>query len=333
MTRISFTVALLTLCLSISAKTISRKEYIRTYYKIAITEMQNYGIPASITMAQGILESGDGNSYLATKGRNHFAIKCHDWTGATVRVDDDKKNECFRKYKSPIESYEDHSVFLKRSRYLFLYDYKPDNYKSWAKGLKKAGYATDPKYPQKLIKIIEDNELYLLDDYALSKRPNADNLPAYIRDNKDITNDSNIANWTDSEQSSKPTKAVFAKPAAETLTSDNGVVYIVLKEGMTLEDVANEYGMKSWEVYKFNDVKRGQRQKPTAGQRVYLKSKKGKGTRDELYHMVVKGETMYSISQLHGIRLKSLYRLNNMDKETQPQVGKYISLYKRELEK
>lgn len=330
MTRITLIVTLLGLCMSISAKNISRKEYIRTYYKIAITEMQNYGIPASITMAQGILESGDGNSYLATKGRNHFAIKCHEWTGATIRIDDDKKNECFRKYKSPIESYEDHSIFLKRSRYLFLYDYQPDNYKAWAKGLKKAGYATDSKYPEKLIKIIEDNELYLLDKYALSKRPNTDKLPDYIKNNDDIASESNTGNNNYTEHSSKP---IPARPVVKALTSNNGVPYILLKEGMTLEDVAMEHNKKSWEIYKFNDVKRGQRQKPVVGERVYLESKKAKGIRDEPFHLVAKGETMYSISQLHGIRLKSLYRLNNMDDETQPKVGKYISLYKRELGK
>ncbi|WP_196885263.1 glucosaminidase domain-containing protein [Aureivirga sp. CE67] len=139
--------------------------YIETYRKIAIDEMKKYGVPASITLAQGILESGRGQSKLASKSNNHFGVKCHkDWKGPKVYHDDDRKGECFRKYKHPKYSFRDHSLFLvERDRYSFLFEYKVTDYKRWAKGLKKAGYATDPKYPAKLISIIEKYELHKYD--------------------------------------------------------------------------------------------------------------------------------------------------------------------------
>ena len=140
---------------------ISTEEYIETYKDVAIKKMKTFNIPASITLAQGILESGSGNSRLAMKANNHFGIKCHkNWTGKTFTLDDDVKNECFRKYKDPADSYRDHSEFLtQRGRYSFLFEYKITEYKSWANGLKKAGYATNPKYPQLLIRIIERYDL------------------------------------------------------------------------------------------------------------------------------------------------------------------------------
>ncbi len=143
--------------------------YIKNFAPLAIIEMKKYKIPASITLAQGILESGSGKSELALKSNNHFGVKCHkEWKGDYVRYDDDKKNECFRKYDHPIGSFKDHSLFLtKRGRYSFLFKLRKDNYKGWARGLKKAGYATDPKYPKKLIKIIENYQLYRYDDEVL----------------------------------------------------------------------------------------------------------------------------------------------------------------------
>lgn len=146
-------------------------EYIDRYKHIAIEDMVEFKIPASITLAQGVLESGSGRSELSRKSNNHFGIKCHKgWKGKKVRYDDDKKRECFRKYEHPEKSFDDHSIFLTtRSRYASLFELKPDNYKGWAKGLKKAGYATDRKYPSKLIKIIEDYHLYEYDDLVLNK--------------------------------------------------------------------------------------------------------------------------------------------------------------------
>ncbi len=142
----------------------STEDYITFFRAVAIHEMKLYGIPASITLAQGILESGSGKGRLAREANNHFGIKCHDWKGPRIYHDDDRAQECFRKYNDPNQSYRDHSLFLaKRKRYANLFKYKPTNYKAWAKGLKKAGYATDPKYPQKLISLIERYKLYRYD--------------------------------------------------------------------------------------------------------------------------------------------------------------------------
>jgi flagellum-specific peptidoglycan hydrolase FlgJ len=151
--------ALNTLAESDPNKRNTRAQYIAQWKDVAIDQMEKYGIPASITLAQAILESGDGNSELARGANNHFGIKCHGWEGKKVYHDDDRRNECFRKYKNAHESFKDHSLFLQRSRYQFLFDYNITDYKSWAKGLKKAGYATNPKYPALLIRLIEENRL------------------------------------------------------------------------------------------------------------------------------------------------------------------------------
>lgn len=164
---------------------ISRKEYIEKYSSLAVKQMHQYKIPASITLAQGILESNNGNSRLATKANNHFGIKCHGWGGKKIFADDDKKNECFRNYKNVLESFVDHSLFLnKYSRYEFLFDYKITDYKSWAKGLKKAGYATNNKYPELLIKIIEENKLYQFDSKKIDKNLISGKRNIYMHPNK-----------------------------------------------------------------------------------------------------------------------------------------------------
>jgi len=164
---------------------ISRREYIEKYSPLAVKQMHQYKIPASIILAQGILESNNGNSRLATKANNHFGIKCHGWEGKKIFADDDKKNECFRNYKNVLESFVDHSLFLnKYSRYEFLFDYKITDYKSWAKGLKKAGYATNNKYPEILIKIIEENKLYQFDRKKIDKNLIFGKRNIYMHPNK-----------------------------------------------------------------------------------------------------------------------------------------------------
>ena len=152
-------------------KIINTEDYVKFYSNIAMDEMIQFGIPASITLAQGILESGAGKGRLAVQANNHFGIKCHDWNGKKIYHDDDEEQECFRKYDNPEYSYRDHSLFLSnRARYSFLFDLKKDDYKQWAKGLKKAGYATDPKYPQKLIDLIQRYQLYKYDNIVLKKK-------------------------------------------------------------------------------------------------------------------------------------------------------------------
>ena len=164
---------------------ISRKEYIEKYSSLAVKQMHQYKIPASITLAQGILESNNGNSRLALKANNHFGIKCHGWEGEKIFADDDKKHECFRNYKNVLESFVDHSLFLnKHKRYEFLFNYKITDYKSWAKGLKKAGYATNNKYPELLIKIIEENKLYQFDREKIDENLISGKRNIYMHPNK-----------------------------------------------------------------------------------------------------------------------------------------------------
>lgn len=313
--------------LCLQAQDLSRDEYIKKYYLLAIEEMQNYGIPASITLSQALLESANGNSYLATEGRNHFGIKCHDWTGASVRRDDDEKNECFRKYKKVIESYEDHSAFLTgRDRYAFLFDLNKTDYIAWAKGLKKAGYATNPKYPDMLIKIIEDNELYLLDEYALARNPDSRELPsAIIEDNYEYASNNNTREDTEPVERGR----TFVSIKDEVRMSENDIPYIVVQDNVSLEALAREHNIKTWEIYTFNDVDKNDKRPPAIGQRIYLDNKRFKCKRNTDPHIVRKGESMYDISQLYGIRLNALYRLNRMDKGTQPQAGTSLTLRKR----
>lgn len=320
--RISYiTLLLLSLSLSLTAQKNTRQDYIRKYYKIAISEMQSYGIPASITMAQGILESNNGNGYLATEANNHFGIKCHDWTGPSVHKDDDAKDECFRKYFETEDSYKDHSLFLTtRSRYAFLFDLKEDDYKGWAKGLKKAGYATDPHYPAKLIKIIEDNELFLLDEFALSSNPEKVNLPVMIPQN-----DNTII------EAAPVVDKTVVKPIIDKIhTSPNGLHYLVIQNEITYKAIAENHHLHLWEVYKFNDLEK-EAKAPELGQRIYLQRKRSKVKKGALTHTVIPGETMYEIAQKYGIRLKSLYKINNMNNGTQVQVGEAIKLNKKAL--
>lgn len=166
-----FTAIVVLFCGLLAGQPSDRLNYIETYKDIAITEMHRYGIPASIKLAQGILESGDGKSTLASKGNNHFGIKCHlDWTGKKIYHDDDEKGECFRVYKDPEESFRDHSLFLvERPRYSALFDLDRTDYKGWAKGLKAAGYATNPQYADRLVRLIEDYQLYIFDAFGADK--------------------------------------------------------------------------------------------------------------------------------------------------------------------
>ncbi len=315
---------------NIIAQSNVKEEYIRKYYKLAIVNMQEHGIPASITMAQGMLESGNGTSYLATVANNHFAIKCHDWTGASVRKDDDKKNECFRKYDHPIQSFEDHSEFIQRERYQFLYDYNQKDYRAWAKGLKKAGYATDPKYPEKLITIIEENELYLLDEYVLAKKPNNNLLPRAIRENNDIAimpdiikDAGQIAEETYTEE--KANKYNSSKPSANTQISAEGLSYIIVQNEKTYAEIAQKHNIQVWELYRYNDLHKKNTQNPTPGTRVYLEFKRSKYKKLDT-HTATTGQTMLEIANLYGIRLKSLYKINKRRKDFQPQNGEVIYL-------
>lgn len=285
-------------------------QYIEKYKDAAIEEMIKYKIPASITLAQGMLESGNGNSFLAVKANNHFGIKCHsNWKGKSVKKDDDKKNECFRKYPSVSDSFEDHSKFLYgKSRYASLFKLKTTDYKGWAKGLKKAGYATNPKYPSLLISIIEKYELYQYDTTKKLKKKKGkkENASATVQ--------------------KKPTK-VSAKPAKKSSRKVYRLgikKYIIIKQGDTFYSISKQTDKDLWQLYKYNDLT--EKDVLTIGEKLFLQPKKNKANIDT--HTVKEGETMRFISQLYGIKLKSLYRKNYMNAGEEPKAGEIIYMRK-----
>ncbi len=292
-------------------KRITTEEYIETYKDIAIKKQQEYKIPASITLAQGILESGSGNSKLAQKANNHFGIKCHKgWTGKTFRMDDDAKNECFRKYKKAEDSYRDHSLFLtQRGRYSFLFEYKTTDYKKWAHGLKKAGYATNPKYPQLLIRIIEKYNLQQYDTEVPSKKSN---------DSKKIKGAASNIGIADFE------KAEVWPSSGRQIYKNNRKNLIIIEKGDTFYGLAEEFEMYQWQFRKYNDLDKNHVLK--IGEVIYLQKKRRKADRKHKAYVVKQGDSMWKISQMYGVRLSRLYKMNNMTKGVQPAVGRKIAL-------
>lgn len=296
-------------------KKLTVTQYIETYKDIAIRNMKTHRIPASITLAQGIHESAWGNSELARVANNHFGIKCHnDWKGPGFYKDDDQKNECFRKYKSAEESFSDHCQFLTtRQRYAFLFDYEITDYKSWAYGLKQAGYATNPRYPEILIKTIEDNRLYLYDDPKGIIR-----LPKDSALKKPVAVEVLPPGETDDFS---PVYAGVHRP----VFYNNDVKYIIAKGKDTYKKLADELGMFRSELLRFNDLKNGDRIKE--GTIVYIEPKKRRATTS--FHVFKKGETMHSVAQYYGIKLKCLYRKNRMEPGSTPTPGQKMWLKKR----
>jgi LysM repeat protein len=272
------------------------KSYIETYRDIAVKEMMEYRIPASITMAQGIYESNAGRSRLAIEANNHFGIKCHlEWTGDTFIQDDETKNECFRKYSNPEESFRDHSYFLsQRDRYKSLFNLDIADYKGWANGLKACGYATNPQYPQHLIQTIEDYELYRLDvaDFSLVFSDTTTTVKDTVR--KTVT----VAKVD-----------LFAEgPGKRMVYLNNGLQYIVFRKNDDIKEVAKAFHVTERKIRKFNDMKKDAQL--VAGQMVYLEPKKKKGSITR--HIVRPGETLYTISQAYGIELSQVYKINKL---------------------
>ena len=272
------------------------KSYIETYRDIAVKEMMEYRIPASITMAQGIYESNAGRSRLAIEANNHFGIKCHlEWTGDTFIQDDETKNECFRKYSNPEESFRDHSYFLsQRDRYKSLFNLDIADYKGWANGLKACGYATNPQYPQHLIQTIEDYALYRLDvaDFSLVFSDTTTTVKDTVR--KTVT----VAKVD-----------LFAEgPGKRMVYLNNGLQYIVFRKNDDIKEVAKAFHVTERKIRKFNDMKKDAQL--VAGQMVYLEPKKKKGSITR--HIVRPGETLYTISQAYGIELSQVYKINKL---------------------
>lgn len=271
------------------------EKYIKQYSGIAIQHQKKYRIPASITLAQGLLESGAGQSELARKSNNHFGIKCHsDWRGGRVYHDDDLRGECFRKYKTPEQSYEDHARFLvERPRYASLFKLHPTDYKGWAKGLQKCGYATDRAYANRLIKLIEDYDLYRYDT-----------AKSYSNTNKNKKRPSRISRYT--------------------IYRTNGLLYVYSNGRDSFDDIAASLGFRVKDLKKYNEVPEDfPLQK---GDIVYLEKKKKRADKPNYDYVVKIGDSMHGIAQKFGIQIKSLYKMNKKHKDYIPEEGDVLKL-------
>lgn len=281
-------------------------DYIKAYHELASIQQNEHGIPASITLAQGLLESGAGLSEFVKNSNNHFGIKCHDWTGDRYFHDDDSKNECFRKYASVLESYEDHSLFLRnKPRYAFLFDLSPTDYEGWAHGLKKAGYATDPTYAYKLIAIIENYELHT---YDLNKNPD------YRKVKENSREESLISSGIGTIEASMHHQ----------LYKNNGVRYVIAMSGDSYGSIGDEFNIDEAKLRKFNEINNVV--ELNAGTQVYLQGKRNKAGKEYTSHVVVEGETMYQIAQMYAIKTEKLYLLNQKPFDEGAQVGEVLRL-------
>jgi LysM repeat protein len=286
------------------------EKYIKQYSALAVAHQKKYGIPASITLAQGILESGSGQSRLTVSSNNHFGIKCHSsWTGEKTYADDDRKHECFRKYKNAADSYDDHSLFLTNGdRYAFLFKLKPTDYRRWAKGLQEAGYATDKAYANSLIKIIEDYELYHYDLGVSAAEPEEKG-----KEEKYTV----ISTAASQKENISIVKRTVYK-------SQGGLLYVQAMANDNIENIAASTGIKAQDLQKFNEV-------PDdfpvqEGDIIYLVKKKKKAEKPHYDHQVQIGESMHSIAQKYGIQIKSLYKLNKKNDDYIPTEGDVLKL-------
>lgn len=309
----TFTITLITLTLAITSfgqDKLTQADYIELYYKLAVEEMERSGIPASITLAQGIIESGSGNSQLAKVAKNHFGIKCHkDWTGEGYYMDDDAPDECFRVYDSPEQSFIDHSDFIRgRPWYKSLFDLEVTDYKGWAKGLKKAGYATNPKYADLLIGLIEKHELSQYDVMSSTAWRIAENTQPVTKEQMDT-----IPGYS--------ANLIPQNYAGEVITV-NGKNAVIAREGETALAIALSQDIDLGKLYSVNDLALDAPIRP--GDIIFLEKKKKKGP-VKLY-VVQKAETMHQISQKFGIRLQKLYDRNRMMVPDQVVPGETIYL-------
>jgi len=294
--------------------------YINTYKDIAVSEMKRTGIPASIILAQGMIESDEGRSSLAREANNHFGIKCHnDWTGGKVYHDDDSRNECFRRYNRAEDSFYDHSDFLRSvPRYSFLFSLSRTDYKGWAHGLKKAGYATNPAYDNMLIRTIEEKNLHFF-DAGYNPAPSAQKSlvaakkPAALPDTGRI-----IVPVTRVDENNL---VVAHVPRVQ---QNNNLKYIIVRDGDTREKIEEEFQLLGLELSRYNDLKNDFTVSP--GQILYIQPKKDKAETGKEFYTTVDGDTMYIIAQRYGIKLKSLYKMNRMLENTEPAPGSMIWL-------
>ena len=284
-------------------------DYIDKYSNLAVAHKDKYKIPASIILAQGILESGAGLSDLAKESNNHFGIKCHsEWTGEKVYRRDDGPNDCFRKYNNAEESFEDHSEFLlKYPRYSVLFTYDITDYTAWAKGLQTCGYATDKGYANKLIRIIEDYELYKYD-----VKKSSSSINTTVRDKDKI-----IAKVEDKDENKK-------QGLLRDIYKTYNLIYVLAKEGDSFGQISGDTGFKVKDLIKYNEVPEDFPLRK--GDIVYLQKKKSKADKPHFEHLVKIGESMHSISQRYGIQLKSLYKMNKKNPDYVPTEGDVLRL-------
>ena len=308
-------------CLFAQKRQPDYEDYIKKYKSIAITEQQKYGIPASITLAQGLLESRAGKSTLAVDANNHFGIKCNDWTGDKIYQDDDQKNECFRKYSTPRESFEDHSAFLaKRSRYATLFALKSDDYKGWANGLQATGYATSHSYASSLINLIE---LYGLHE-QFDENGKSLTSSSKKKKKKEIIEEKTIDEaLADSSSVVNSRFGVIEEPFAHKVYKNNGVKYILASTGDTYHSLSKEFNLIETSLRNKNEVNSDYAL--SANEVVYLGGKKSKAAKTvPETHRVAAGESMHSISQYYGIKVKKLYQLNDIPYGTPAKLGKML---------
>lgn len=333
-----------------------QQAYIQKYAAIAVSEMYRTGVPASITLAQGILESNSGNSALTVNGNNHFGIKCHDWTGKRQYHDDDAKGECFRVYDSAEQSFKDHSDFLRyRDRYKFLFDNDVTDYKSWAYGLKKAGYATDPSYPTKLINIIETYNLSRYDTMtvddavavsdpkvvALPQKSKAEKVKSKVKGKNRTKTAVGATNYKDKSAPSIPESPLSieeAKPLekgtkleefrfslSRQMYSRNGVPFVSSVDGESYATIAASYNLFVKELLSFNDLKSEKQLEP--GTVVYLQAKKTQAAAGLDKYIVEKtGESLWEICQRFGVKMSSVQKMNGFSESYQPKEGDTILL-------
>ena len=298
---------------------LTAEQYIAQFKEAAIADMKKTGVPASITMAQGMFESDYGNSSLAKVAKNHFGVKCHkDWGGDTYYMDDDAPNECFRKYTSVEESYDDHSNFLRtRDRYKFLFDLQIEDYKGWAKGLKQAGYATNPAYADKLIEIIERYNLQALDQGG-TPQPIADNKEEKHKEKekkKEVVNEDN-----------KPIKAKITPrvKVLNGLATINNIPFVYVEKSDSYLKIAKQYNLELWQILEYNEAEKNDILH--IGDIVFVKPKKGRAEVET--YTVREGETMYDIAQAYGVRQKKLYQMNNIVPGTALTQGQELKMRK-----
>lgn len=313
-------------------------DYIKKYKDLAMEQMIEFKIPASIKLAQAIIESSHGTSELAVKSNNHFCIKCHNnWTGKKTYYDDDAKGECFRVYNTVEESYRDHSNFLKNgTRYASLFDLAITDYKGWANGLKKAGYATSPVYATVLIKVIEDYNLQQYDQMVVKNEfkpkkktenvePEKEEKPAKVDKPKKQKQNKHTA-----ADNTKPVPDLKKCPVIE-ITHDHhyikenfGVKFVTTKDGDNLESLAKELKMFPKQLVKYNNL--GNKTDFVAGEILYIGPKRRKAAAGYYVHVIQKGETLSQVSRLYAVRLERLFKMNDLDENSVLQIGQEIRL-------